>query len=323
MRILAVDDDPVILDLLRHALTKHDHYDLVCCESAEEAQHALNADLAPFDCFLLDVMLPGVDGIELCEIVRKTKQYRITPIIMITGSRAPELMGRAFYAGATDFVSKPLDGVELGARINSAGMLNESLRREREAQHTLAELAALTKIRYGEAINLTKEGITNFATLENDLLRMKSGCYGMNLICIDVIGLRGIYRNVESLAFRHHLIRVAEATTGALGDETWKLAYLGSGRFIGLTLGRTRINHDALQDEMNALLNQDWDAQKSGTPSPATIRLTAVSDRRLWSGVSASDALRKHLTQSDILEETGSEREENLFAKFDQQIAAE
>ena len=61
MRIMAVDDDLLILDLLRECLTKQGGYDLTCCETAEDALQLMEEETLPFDCFLLDIMLPGVD----------------------------------------------------------------------------------------------------------------------------------------------------------------------------------------------------------------------------------------------------------------------
>ena len=62
MRILAVDDDPIILDLLKGSLNKDNSGDLICCETAEDALEVLETQTTPIDCFLLDIMLPGIDG---------------------------------------------------------------------------------------------------------------------------------------------------------------------------------------------------------------------------------------------------------------------
>jgi len=83
MRILAVDDDPVILDLLTGCLTENDNYELVCAESSEEALELMRDAKVPFDSFLLDIMLPGISGISLCETIRDIPFYRAVPIVMI------------------------------------------------------------------------------------------------------------------------------------------------------------------------------------------------------------------------------------------------
>ena len=84
MRILAVDDDPIIHDLLRDGLASQNNIDLTCVESAEDALEVLHGAEKPFDTFLLDILLPGTDGIELCRDIRALEEHRTTPIIMIT-----------------------------------------------------------------------------------------------------------------------------------------------------------------------------------------------------------------------------------------------
>ncbi len=148
MRILAVDDDPIIQDLLRDSLAAQGQTDLTLASSAEEAVALLEAAKRPFETFLLDIHLPGSDGIDLCRQIRAQDRHRMTPIFMITASREPDMMHRAFDAGATDYVSKPFDSLELGTRVKLAQMLNESVLREQSNRHRLEELTRLTKIRY-------------------------------------------------------------------------------------------------------------------------------------------------------------------------------
>ena len=317
MRILAVDDDPVILDLLQDALLRHEDYDLVCASSAEEALAVLESSVRGFDCFLLDIMLPGVDGIELCDAVRQTKEYRSAPIIMITASREPDLMTRAFYAGATDFVTKPLNGVELGARINAAGMLNDSLLRERQAYHSLAELTEKTKIRFEEPIALDVPGVTDLLSMENDLLRLPAGIYPMHLFWIDVMGLPGIHKAVTGRAFRHHLDQVAKATGAALKGKPWKLSYAGCGRFAAVVMDRKRPNREDLLTQINAKLTATWDGHATEVPMPPALRVTPLSEQRLWTGRSASDFFRQNLNNRDVFAQMEPQPEERLFDRFD------
>ncbi|MEW9921160.1 PleD family two-component system response regulator [Marimonas sp. MJW-29] len=315
MRILAVDDDPIVLDLLRDALTGDDmQCDLVCCETAEDAMEVMDTDPTQFDCFLLDIMLPGIDGIELCDMVRQKAAYRATPIIMITASRDPSLMGRAFGAGATDFVTKPLNGLDLGARINTAAMLNDSLLRERQAQHSLAEMTAKMRIRFDEVLALETKGVTDFRTLENELLRLPEGCYQMQLFSLDVVGLRDVHENVSAPAFRQHLEAVATAATGALDGLTFKLAYAGQGRFAGYITGRGRLKTDDVVSKATAALQAAWDTERCEADTPPMLRVETLSDRRLWSGRSAGDRLHEAMEALAVQEAAEMEAFEPVFA---------
>lgn len=312
MRIMAVDDDLLILDLLRECLTKQGGYDLTCCETAEDALQLMEEETLPFDCFLLDIMLPGVDGIELCDMLRQSSRYRTTPILMITASREANLMERAFYAGATDYINKPLDGIELGARINSASMLNDSLHREREIRHTLEELTEKMKLRLEEDVDLEGSGVMTPPELENMLLRMPAGCYSMTLFNIDISGIRGIHRDLTGPQFRYHLMEVGRAACAAMEGLNTMVAYSGHGRFVGAVIGRKRFDRENALMKMNARLSNDWDVAASARPMPPQLVMGALSDQRLWSGLSASNHLRdnsvppsKELTlgksQADVL----------------------
>ncbi|MEX3314233.1 PleD family two-component system response regulator [Sulfitobacter sp. PS-8MA] len=320
MRILAVDDDPVILDLLTGCLTENDNYELVCAESSEEALEILQDADKPFDSFLLDIMLPGISGISLCETIRDVPFYRAAPIVMITASREPAMMQRAFDAGATDFLCKPLDGVELSARINSASMLNASLLREREAQHTLSELTEMMKIRFDEGFDLNVEGCSDFLALENYLLRLPSGCFSMNLFSVAVEGARGIYRAVKAPAFRRQMEQVASATIHSLHGMRFHLAYAGSGRYVGVVLSRARLNTEAMEERMHEYLEKNWDGKGMNNALPPSLRVSSVSEQRLWSGLSASNKLREHLESWDPLHGLARHDEDNLFAQLETAI---
>lgn len=295
MRILAVDDDPTILDMLRDSLTEACNFDLVCAETAEEALEIIERGGAPFDSFLLDIMLPGVDGIDLCAHIRAEKDYQTTPVIMITGSRKHDLMERAFRAGATDFIFKPLNGMELGARINTAGMLNDSLRREREASHTLAELTDLMKIRREESFDLGVHGVDDLNGFENRLLRLPEGCYAMSLFAVKLPQVRNIFESITPAEFCRQMVCIAEATVKSLQDQRSFMGYAGNGVIVGAVMARKRVNPAEIQQSIENELTGDWMAAKHGLDIGSDVSVQTVSSQRLWSGLSACNALRDYL----------------------------
>jgi DNA-binding response OmpR family regulator len=323
MRILAVDDDPLILELLNNSLSVRENYHLTCCKSAEEAIDLVEDTEVAFDCFLLDIMLPGIDGIELCEIVRQTDGYHTTPIVMITASKDPKLMNRAFAAGSTDFLLKPLDGVELAARINSMAMLNDSLHRERAVQSTLDELSAAMKVSFEEQMKLAGGEVADLSALENDLLRLPSGCFAMSLFGIDVDGVRGIHNNVKPVQFRAHMDLVARAALEALRYKSVKLAYAGGGRFVGVLMGRGRVDTGAAAEEIMEILRESWDIARTGAPMAPELTMRQIGNQRIWSGKSASDKLRDHLEHADIMRTTEKKPAKgfSLFADHERAVA--
>ena len=120
MRILAVDDDPSILELLICVLNAFGYEDVTTARSGREALNILNAASEPFDCLLLDVQMPEMNGITLCEAARNLPDYRFTPIIMVTAMVQKQYIDEAFELGATDYVTKPFEFADLKQRLSDA-----------------------------------------------------------------------------------------------------------------------------------------------------------------------------------------------------------
>lgn len=313
MRILAVDDDPTILDMLRDCLTGAAGFDLECAEDAEEALDLLDTSTMPFDCFLLDIMLPGIDGVSLCAQLRKRKDHQMTPIIMITASRTHDLMQRAFHAGATDFIFKPLNGIELGARINTAGMLNDSLRREQVAHHSLSELTDLMKIKRDESFDLGVAGVDDLNGFENRLLRLPVGCYAMNLIAIKLPQIRNIFDTLTPAEFCGQMGRVAQASVNALRNHRVIMGYAGNGTIVAAIITRTRIDPVSIQRLIEKELTNAWLSSSAGQAIGADVSVLAMSEQRLWSGLSACNAIQDFLRKDAEPDAVAFDEVANLF----------
>jgi len=114
--VLIVDDEEKNIKLMKAMLTAG-NYQLHGVLSGEEALRKV-ADIGP-DLILLDVMMPGVDGFEVCRRLKETEETRMVPIVMITALREKEHRIKAMNSGADDFLSKPVDQTELMVRVKS------------------------------------------------------------------------------------------------------------------------------------------------------------------------------------------------------------
>ncbi|UDL95381.1 response regulator [Lichenihabitans sp. PAMC28606] len=130
-RILVVDDNVSNLDLLSRRLTRDGH-SVELCDSGEGALAKLKSE--PFDLVLLDLIMPGMNGIDVLRQLRSDSATRQLPVVMISAMDEVDGAVRCIEAGADDFLSKPLNPVLLQARINAA--LERKLLREREAAIT-------------------------------------------------------------------------------------------------------------------------------------------------------------------------------------------
>jgi len=114
--ILVIDDEPDNFDVIDALLSQED-YEVSYAASGSAALSSLesyNPDL-----ILLDVMMPDVDGIDICRRLKGMPDWRRVPIIMVTALNSKDNLARCLEAGADDFVGKPVNGLELRARVKS------------------------------------------------------------------------------------------------------------------------------------------------------------------------------------------------------------
>ena len=114
--IFVIDDEPDNFDVIETFLSDAD-YQLHYAASGQEALILLNT-FSP-DLILLDVMMPNLDGIEVCQQLKAKSQWQAIPIIMVTALTSKEDLSRCLEAGADDFISKPVNRFELRARVKS------------------------------------------------------------------------------------------------------------------------------------------------------------------------------------------------------------
>jgi two-component sensor histidine kinase len=121
-RVLIVDDDRQNLNLLKNMLESIGHE----AELAFSGAEALEKLHPSTDLVLLDVMMPGMDGFEVATRIRNTQGYEDIPIIMVTILDSKDDRLRAMESGANDFISKPIDILELRVRVRSLLKMKEA-----------------------------------------------------------------------------------------------------------------------------------------------------------------------------------------------------
>ncbi|MBD2299277.1 response regulator [Nostoc sp. FACHB-87] len=114
--ILVIDDEPDNFDVVE-TLLDGENYQLHYSPDGQQALSRLD-NFQP-DLILLDVMMPDMDGMEVCKRIKSQPKWQAVPIIMVTALTAKEDLARCLATGADDFISKPVNRVELRARVHS------------------------------------------------------------------------------------------------------------------------------------------------------------------------------------------------------------
>ena len=202
--ILAVEDDERIRTAVRLAL-EDEGWDVEEAESGERALEVFGG--GPFDVVLIDLMLPGIDGFELCRSVRRNSDV---PIIMVTARTDTHDVVAGLEAGADDYLTKPFEPKELSARIRAL------LRRVRPSA------PGHTHLRFGDLEVIPDEGVVRKDGVEVHLTKTEFR------LLVELASSPG---RVHS---REHLL-----------EKVWGYDYFGDGRLVDVHVRRLRTKVEA------------------------------------------------------------------------------
>ncbi len=137
-RILIVDDERFNIKTLTEFL--HEDYKIMAAKNGDQALKALEGEILP-DLILLDIIMPGIDGYEVCKKLKENPRTQNIPIIFVTAVSEIEDAARGFQAGAVDFIKKPLNPVMVKARVDLHIKLHKTMQ---ELKNALAEVKTLS-----------------------------------------------------------------------------------------------------------------------------------------------------------------------------------
>lgn len=167
-QLLIVDDMPENIRILGSSL-EYEGYVISFATSGEQAiEIALKNKI---DLVLLDIMMPGMDGYQVCRALKREACTRDIPVIFITAKTGKEDIVRGFEAGAVDYITKPFNAAELSARVRT----HVELVKARQVIENQAEELAWTNKRLVEKNKRLQQAIDEIETLKG-LLPVCSGC---------------------------------------------------------------------------------------------------------------------------------------------------
>jgi two-component system response regulator ResD len=222
-RILVVDDEERIRRLLKMYLEKEGYY----IEEAEDGETALRiASSNDFDLILLDVMLPGIDGIEVCSRLR---QIKATPVIMLTAKGEEMNRVQGFEVGADDYVVKPFSPREVIYRVKAI------LRRS-------SATAYLTK----EA-NSSNNIVFPHLVIEHDAHRVSAGSQEVSLTPKEYELLHYLAVSPDKVFSREELLK-----------DVWNYEFFGDLRTVDTHVKRLREKLNKVSPEAASMITTVW-----------------------------------------------------------------
>jgi CheY-like chemotaxis protein len=240
MRILAVDDDPIIRSLLEAFFGSANNHDVTIAASGAEALQLIKqAGNDVFDCFMLDIQMPEMDGIELTSHIRKLRTYADTPIIMLTAMSQKQYIDSAFAAGATDYATKPFEVHDLNARLG----MSEALVAARKANPFwignapyLGDVAGgvATKAMLHEAFAINDvDNVIDCVAMENYVTRLsRSALFGSTVFAFTIRQIADYHQALSSYDFHGMIEDSAEVISECLAERQNLITYAGNGTFV-------------------------------------------------------------------------------------------
>lgn len=276
MGILIVDDAEMMRASGRALLERVGYRDVWAAGNAAEAIQFLGVGhperpVPPVDAILMDILMPGITGIEACRAIKSDERLRDIPVIMVTGQTEDDDLEAAFAAGAADYVTKPIKSTELLARLRSALTLKHELDQRRQRQFELLEMTRRLQEMNQELERLSTQdaltGLANRRVLNEVLARewARAQRDGTSLACImmDIDHFKDYNDNYGHPQGDDCLQRVAQALRSRIKRPNDTLARYGGEEFVAI-LPRTDVEGaaavaEALHAGVNAL-NLEHDA---------------------------------------------------------------
>ena len=200
-KILIVDDDPTARETMVAQLERDDYQ----LDMATDGFHALRMleNLQP-DLILLDVMMPGMDGFEVCRRIRATPELAEVPIIIFTALDDRDSLLQGLEAGADDFLHKPIDRQELVARVRTIMRLNRyrTLLEQRENLKAMAE--RLVTAQEQERLRISRELHDDLGqALTTHMLALRNFQNDLSVPVTELFaGLQGLYDQSYEIAIK-------------------------------------------------------------------------------------------------------------------------
>jgi DNA-binding response OmpR family regulator len=303
MKILAVDDDPTFLELLTAVLASAGFKDVTLAKSAPEAAQLIVDAKPPFDCCFIDMRMPEIEGDYLCRWIRRLPEYRDTVILMITATSEKQDVERAFLAGASDYMSKPVDLAELIARARQIARSGSRMARPKGKKIPVPELEQPAQTAFSAPMKI--KGVKRsleLTALENYLLQLsRSEANELSAVAFRTPDAAGLHLRCSEDEFGRVLTGTAKAILAHVELPHPFIAYAGYGVFV-IVADATELDdedRERIETAINAELAGLEIAQDDGTPIALRIEMMEPQKLSSRTGQQMADALYRTIVEAE------------------------
>jgi putative two-component system response regulator len=305
-QVLIVDDDRRNVKLLEGYLLP-ERYDVLKTYSGEEALTVLgNSDV---DLMLLDIMMPGLDGYEVCKRVKARESTRLIPVVLITALDDLQAKVRGIEAGADDFISKPANREELLARTRALIRVREQNRTLVSMENALFSLASAVEAKDKHTLGHTQR-VANLAVALGKRLRLS----GKKIFALR---LGGILHDVGKIGITEEILN----KPGKLEPHEWEImkSHPEIGYRICLPLKSTLgIALDVIRHHHEKLDGSAYPDGLKGDEVSLAARIMCVVD--IYDALVTERPYRKAMSKEEAI---GILREEVQAGKLDKRVVDE
>ena len=275
MRILAVDDDHFIRELLPVIFAEAGIPSIDIAPSGADALEMIRQAPKLYEFLLLDIMMPGMNGIELCRTIRTIPGYRDTPILMLTAKADAASVEQAFGAGANDYVTKPFDVKEIANRVHVAQRLFQSAQATPlldphgidDGAPPVPEFALEDRVRLAH----TDHMVLPFS-LGNYLSQLERRDLNACVVFAARIDhVQPLFASCTNYEFAIALTEVADALAEVISCPDLLMAYDGNGTFLCITSQSSMPAWPEIEESIATVLQGSGALYDDGRPMRITV----------------------------------------------------
>ncbi len=285
--VLVVDDDPVAATLVKDLLEPAG-YAVLSASSGRQALEFLKAHAEPPDVVLLDVQMPGMDGLEMLKLLKADAELRLIPVLMVTGDEEQEV--RALELGASDYIAKPFRTSKLRAKVQSHVRMSRAVRELERMEDILMAIANAAEAR------------SAYTEAHTRRVALLSGAIARNMNIVDPGGLRGLRLG----GHLHDIGKIAVPDAillkpGPLDEEEWRIMRrhpMKGAEILSPLHGLKNVRPVVLHHQ------ERWDGSGyphglQGEAIPLTARIVSVAD--MYDAMTTERPYREAITADDAL----------------------